>query len=32
MAFLNGIAGNGLNIGIMVLILLRTRPRSAVPA
>jgi MFS family permease len=32
MAFLNGIAWNGLNIGIMVLILLRTRPRSAVPA
>ena len=31
MAFLNGIAWNGLNIGIMVLILLRTRPRSAVP-
>ncbi|GAW33777.1 putative sulfoacetate transporter SauU [Roseovarius sp. A-2] len=31
-AFLNGIAWNGLNIGIMVLILLRTRPRSAVPA
>ncbi len=32
MAFLNGIAWNGLNIGIMVLILLRTRPRNAVPA
>jgi len=32
MAFLNGIAWNGLNIGIMVLILLRTRPRRAVPA
>jgi len=32
MAFLNGIAWNGLNIGIMVLILMRTRPRNAVPA
>lgn len=32
MAFLNGIAWNGLNIGIMVLILLRTRTRNAVPA
>lgn len=28
MAFLNGIGWNFLNIGIMVLILLRTRPRS----
>ena len=34
LAFLNGIAWNGLNIAIMVLLLIRSRPRapSAVPA
>ncbi len=32
LAFLNGIAWNFLNIGIMVLILWRTRTREAVPA
>jgi MFS family permease len=32
MAFVNGIAFNFLNIGIMVLILLRTRPRRPAPA
>ena len=30
MAFVNGIVWNFLNMGIMVLILLRTRPRKAV--
>jgi len=30
MAFINGIAWNGLNIAIMVLILMRTRPRKPV--
>ena len=30
MAFVNGIAWNFLNIGIMVMILLRTRPRREV--
>jgi MFS family permease len=32
MAFINGIAWNFLNIGIMVLILMRTRPRRGVAA
>ncbi|WP_297774073.1 MFS transporter [uncultured Roseovarius sp.] len=32
MAFLNGIAWNFLNIGIMVLILIRTRMRNPLPA
>ena len=32
LAFLNGIAWNFLNIAIMVMLLLRTRPRAAVPA
>lgn len=32
MAFLNGIAWNILNIGIVMLILMRTRGRSALPA
>lgn len=32
MAFLNGIAWNFLNIGIMLLILMRTRGRSPLPA
>ena len=32
LAFWNGILWNFLNIGIMVLILLRTRPRAPQPA
>jgi MFS family permease len=32
MAFINGIAFNFLNIGIMLLVLLRTRPRRPAPA
>jgi hypothetical protein len=32
MAFINGILWNGLNIGIMLWLLSRSRPRGPVPA